>query len=252
MFNSTLVRSILQQQVIIKLCTVLWYYDVISHKNKDNIPKCEEKEGGLIRLFIEKIPFEYGKRVLNLLPKAKYIDIYAFLTKFYNQVEEHYRVSVKAKALSECFGGTEYKTRLTRNYNVVTAGSYQKGNDKKKYHSSNNLLSQQRVHHIVVDNEDYDIPVDSDSDNIIIPPMFTDNTEVYYNSNSNNSSDEENNVDDTVDTMLFLLVELILTILTMIVLLITILPMFYCHWLVVMIVNERLTRLMPLVLLRRL
>jgi hypothetical protein len=39
---------------------VLLIYEFLSKHNSKNIPPCNEKEGGLLKIFIEKIPFEYG------------------------------------------------------------------------------------------------------------------------------------------------------------------------------------------------
>ena len=85
-------------------------YELLATDNADNIPECRNKEGGLICIFINKIPFMYGTRVLQELNKKKVEEsVYAFLTEFYVIVEAHLLCHVKARHLSRFFGGTAYE-----------------------------------------------------------------------------------------------------------------------------------------------
>jgi hypothetical protein len=86
-------------------------YDVIAAHNDHIIPPCNEKDGGLIKLFIEKISFDYGKLLYRSLRKTKYSDIHDFIEDFYEIVEKDYRLSEAARSVSEHFGGTDYEVR---------------------------------------------------------------------------------------------------------------------------------------------
>lgn len=87
------------------------YYEIFALNNSEqNIPECNTKEYGLIRLFISKIPFEYGGRTLSILGSHRWPTIYAFLRDFYGQVDNDRAAGEEARRLAESFGGTQYET----------------------------------------------------------------------------------------------------------------------------------------------
>jgi hypothetical protein len=45
------------------------HYNIMAEDNTDNIPPCHNKEGGLIKLFVKKVPFNYADEVLIILQK---------------------------------------------------------------------------------------------------------------------------------------------------------------------------------------
>jgi hypothetical protein len=86
-------------------------YELLAYDNEDNCPECTNKEGGLIRSFLNPIPFEYGTRVMvQMGSKRKFSEIHEFLTAFYKYVEIHREQNRAAVQLRQAFGGTEYKT----------------------------------------------------------------------------------------------------------------------------------------------
>jgi hypothetical protein len=82
-------------------------YELLAHDNEDNCPECTNKEGGLIRSFLNPIPFEYGTRVMvQMGSKRKFSEIHEFLTAFYKYVEIHREQNRAAVQLRQAFGGT--------------------------------------------------------------------------------------------------------------------------------------------------
>jgi len=77
--------------------------------NKAILPRVDNKEFGLVRSFVAKIPFEYGTRVLNLLSDIKWDNLYDFVKDFRNIVERNKKDSESARALRRTFGGTRYE-----------------------------------------------------------------------------------------------------------------------------------------------
>ena len=75
------------------------------------LPRCDNKPGGLVKAFVEKIPFEYGKNVLRLFDVDKWVDFYAFNKAFMDLVEEHNADGERARKLRRCFGGTHYESK---------------------------------------------------------------------------------------------------------------------------------------------
>lgn len=86
-------------------------YEIMAVNNEDNVPQCKNKEGGLIKTFLDKIPYEYGARVMMTLGDAKYADIYAFLKAFFDVVEDHRSFYLSAMKLRQSFGGTDYRAK---------------------------------------------------------------------------------------------------------------------------------------------
>mmetsp|Transcript_54430 Transcript_54430/g.95062 ORF Transcript_54430/g.95062 Transcript_54430/m.95062 type:complete len:561 (+) Transcript_54430:3916-5598(+) len=92
------------QQLFIK------YYEIFALNNSEqNIPECNTREYGLIKLFISKIPHEYGSRTLSILGSQKWPNIYAFKRDFMGQVENDKLAGEEARRLAESFGGTQYE-----------------------------------------------------------------------------------------------------------------------------------------------
>jgi hypothetical protein len=83
-------------------------FEIMAQDNEENVPQCDDKEGGLIKIFVEKIPFSYGKKIINSwAKKRRFPDIYAFLKKFFAVVKEHYGAYEKSLLVSQHFEGTE-------------------------------------------------------------------------------------------------------------------------------------------------
>ena len=83
-------------------------YEIMAEDNEENIPETNNKDGGLAKIFIEKIPFEYGTRTFRTLKEKKFKDIYVFLKKFFDSAKLHYELSKQANYMTQHFGGTEY------------------------------------------------------------------------------------------------------------------------------------------------
>jgi hypothetical protein len=83
-------------------------FELMAHANEDNIPSCDMKEGGLVRIFIDKIPFEYGSRVMKTIKRSSFEDFRSFLTVFYAEVRKHSSESRQARGITQHFGGTAY------------------------------------------------------------------------------------------------------------------------------------------------
>lgn len=83
-------------------------YEILSVYDKTCVPEVKNKEGGLIRLFLNKIPYEYGTNLFIDLPQKKYDKIYDFLRDFYARVKEDHAYYLHAYRLGQRFGGTAY------------------------------------------------------------------------------------------------------------------------------------------------
>eukprot|EP00975_Prorocentrum_lima_P010669 2266540-Prorocentrum_lima.AAC.1 len=85
-------------------------YEVMAADNDLNVPPTHMKDGGLMKTFVEKIPFDYGFRLVKTLKTTKFDNFYDFLTTFYKIVTEHYEEGRRARVVSQHFGGTNYVT----------------------------------------------------------------------------------------------------------------------------------------------
>ncbi len=88
-------------------------YEILAHKRAtdDVIPRCDNRENGLVKLFVGKIPFEYGTRLLVLLDKTKWDQIYAFIKDFTATLDKHRDIAEEARKLRRMFGGTQYEAK---------------------------------------------------------------------------------------------------------------------------------------------
>ncbi len=85
-------------------------YEILSTDNEVNIPPITNKEGGLIKVYLDSIPFNYGHRVYETMKETKFKDMYVFLKKFYKIVQQHFEYFENAKQMNQHFGGTQMET----------------------------------------------------------------------------------------------------------------------------------------------
>lgn len=88
-------------------------FEILAHQRADDqvLPPCNDKPGGLVKAFVSKIPFEYGTRLLLLLDKRSWDDIYQFLKDFMRIVDAHKDDAEASRKLRRCFGGTQYEAK---------------------------------------------------------------------------------------------------------------------------------------------
>ena len=91
-------------------------FDAISFRNEKNIPDLKNKEGGLIKVFLDKIKFEYGKRLFKSFDKEKFRSLEDFLKTFYEAVENDFKRHKSAKETNSHFGGTELLSATKSTY----------------------------------------------------------------------------------------------------------------------------------------
>ena len=74
-------------------------FDVCSLMNKSScIPNIDNKEGGLIKLFLSKIPFKWGINTYNSWTRPKFTALQDFIMKFYFAVERENKMSLSVRA----------------------------------------------------------------------------------------------------------------------------------------------------------
>lgn len=83
-------------------------YEVISTKNKDNIPDLKNKDGGLLKVFLDKIPFDYGQRLFKSFKNDKFHSIQMFLDYFYSEVENDYKRYKLVKETNSHFKSADF------------------------------------------------------------------------------------------------------------------------------------------------
>jgi len=81
----------------------LMYYDFMARDNEANIPFCNAKEGGLIKIFISKLPQGYGEIKYSTVSTQKFKHIHEFIDEFWKQVLVDSENSRSARSLSKSF-----------------------------------------------------------------------------------------------------------------------------------------------------
>lgn len=83
-------------------------YDTLAANNAINIPECRNKEGFLLKVYLEKIPYEYGERTFLLLKKTVFDNIHVFFQAWDKAVAKHKLQYEAAVELRQCLGGSAY------------------------------------------------------------------------------------------------------------------------------------------------
>ena len=78
-------------------------FEYLAEDNTENIPRVDNKNGGLVKIFLSKIPAEYGDRVLQSFPSNKFKTLGEFLDMFYAKVEEHRDDAKKSRKMFRYF-----------------------------------------------------------------------------------------------------------------------------------------------------
>ena len=99
----------------------------MSYENKRNIPPCNNKPGGLVKLFVSKVvPRRFAESFANGVDKSSFqhIDDYFFMV-FYKKVHRAYDVYLKAKDANYLLGESDpytgSKGDTTANYKPASA-----------------------------------------------------------------------------------------------------------------------------------
>lgn len=82
---------------------------IVGIEDMNIVPRVENKEGGLVQIFVGKIPFEYGVRIIRLMGASKWETLRVFTKQFRVYVEAGKQQSDAARSLRRTFGGTRYE-----------------------------------------------------------------------------------------------------------------------------------------------
>jgi hypothetical protein len=140
-------------------------YDLMAEDNDINVPPLKNKEGGLIKLFLDKIPFGYGQQAYKSLVRANddkenFKNIKDFIHKFGVFIEEHYRKYEENKSVAEHF------VKDTKGYNEKANTSRinsSKRNNHNKFNNNSNSKYGKAVslQHIDYHDGDQDSPIEN-------------------------------------------------------------------------------------------
>lgn len=193
-------------------------YDLMAEDNEINIPPLKNKEGGLIKLFLDKIPFSYGQQAYKSIVRANddkenFKDIKDFIHKLGVFVEEHYRKYEENKSIAEHFLKDSKKTfdkssdnnSYNTNNNRFSSSHFQKN---KGYNKSNNNNSHNynnthgksaSINHIQYQDDEQDTP-DEESSNDEDPPETYNAAPNSDDSDTQPVEEERNTSSHNVDT----------------------------------------------------
>ena len=95
-------------------------YDFMSYENKRNIPPCNNKPGGLVKLFVSKVvPQRFAESIVNGMDKSSFQHIDDFFMVFYKKVQRAYDVYLKAKDASYLLGeSASYTTGSAKGHHL--------------------------------------------------------------------------------------------------------------------------------------
>jgi hypothetical protein len=180
------------------------YYDLMAEENEPNIPPNKNKEGGLIKLFIDRVPFNYGQTVFRSLVRAnngkeQFRDIKDFIHKFGTVIEDHYKKYEENRTIQEHFVYSHSSGSTGSSFNN---GSSRFNNNRSFTNSTyNKFRNGSSLHHIDEhngndsneDNPDNEDNLQHNVDHDMIPDANqpSDVDYVQQEQQSNNNTEEE-------------------------------------------------------------
>jgi len=82
-------------------------FDFLAEKNNNNIPQLTNKPGGIIKIFLDKIPYKFGLNVFQGMKKKNYKTFHKFLKYFMKEVKKTSKLSELLKESDLRFGSLE-------------------------------------------------------------------------------------------------------------------------------------------------
>jgi len=157
----------------------LKWYEIMSEGNEVNIPPLTNKEGGSLKVFLDKIPFEYGIRVFRTITNRKkkgdkFKDIYDFLEKFSKVTLSHYDWCERNRMIEEHFSAS---------FVIPSSGTYD-----NNYHRNNSSFRKNNSYYPDNDNENRNIYSTNNGSN-----SYNDLDKAYYNNISGAANTESYN-----------------------------------------------------------
>lgn len=113
--------------------TLFWdLFDIMSQGNEHNIPECHNKDGGLIKIFLSKIPAPYGQNLFQSLGTTRFPDMAIFLDAFYAAVDAQYtqfqdsrRVNLQmTSSLPSSYSTVSSNSPTPRNFSFTPSSNY--------------------------------------------------------------------------------------------------------------------------------
>ena len=130
----------------------MYFYSFMSSANEPrNIPEVSNRKGGLIRIFLDKIHFEYGHNLFQELTSKSFDKLEDFMDKFYALVAMEMKNSEKARITMLHFSGAITGRKLTDRVQVI---------------ESSEKITQDKSLKRLAESDDSDDPIDSDGDEI--------------------------------------------------------------------------------------
>ena len=120
---------------------VLLVYDFLSKHNTDNVPLCNDKEGGLMKIFTDKIPFEYGTRIMRNLKTKRFDDLESFINAFMEKAKYHMRSAKEAKETMRFF---KIEPKMNQNNFKAYGGHNRMDPNRHKTYGGNKRLNNMR------------------------------------------------------------------------------------------------------------
>ena len=194
------------------------YYDLMAEENEANIPPNKNKEGGLIKLFIDRVPFNYGQTVFRSLVRAnngkeQFRDIKDFIHKFGTVIEDHYKKYEENRTIQEHFVYNNSSGSTGSSFNNASKFSnhnrgFSNNNNYNKFRNGSSLHHIDEHHNGNDSNEDNPDNADDSSHNVDIDltPDTNQTSDVDYvpqEQQFNNNNTEEEDAEETLNSQVF-------------------------------------------------
>ena len=162
----------------------------MAEDNDINVPPLKNKEGGLIKLFLDKIPFGYGQQAYKSLVRAN--DDKENFKNINDFIEEHYRKYEENKSVAEHFvKDNKVSSSYNEKSNNTSRFSSSRRNSQNKFNNNFNskygkAASLQHIHY-------HDGDQDSPTENIFRQEESESQDDNFSDENSSNNEATDDN-----------------------------------------------------------
>ena len=106
------------ESILLYKQSFLEIFEFLSEKNEDNVPEISNRRNGIIKLFLDKIPEDFGQRLYTKIGVKNFESFQEFIQCFTDQVREVYRVFTKDKEASMLFNSNKAETFKQSEYST--------------------------------------------------------------------------------------------------------------------------------------
>ena len=122
------------ESILLYKQSFLEIFEFLSQKNENNVPEISNRKNGVIKLFLDKIPEEFGQRLFTKIGIANFRSFQEFMQHFTDEVRQVYRIFMKDKEASMLFNSVKSEVARQNEYSTPSK-NWRSNYDSRQTHS---------------------------------------------------------------------------------------------------------------------